>query len=197
MYHDLTQGNITRGLLRFALPMIAGDLLQQFYNIADTLIVGRALGRDALAAVGSAFSLMIFLTSVFLGLSMGAGALFSIRRGQGDDRGLRTAAGHAFLLIAGVTAVLTATVYLLLDGILRFLQIPPALYAPMREYLAIIFAGLAGTFFYNFFACLLRAVGNSVAPLWFLGAAALLNVGLDLLFAVSYTHLTLPTNSRV
>lgn len=73
MYHDLTQGNITRGLLRFALPMIAGDLLQQFYNIADTLIVGRALGRDALAAVGSAFSLMIFLTSVFLGLSMGAG----------------------------------------------------------------------------------------------------------------------------
>ena len=127
MYHDLTQGNITRGLLRFALPMIAGDLLQQFYNIADTLIVGRALGRDALAAVGSAFSLMIFLTSVFLGLSMGAGALFSIRRGQEDDRGLRTAAGHAFLLIAGVTAVLTATVYLLLDGILRFLQIPPAL----------------------------------------------------------------------
>ncbi len=186
MYHDLTQGNITRGLLRFALPMIAGDLLQQFYNIADTLIVGRALGRDALAAVGSAFSLMIFLTSVFLGLSMGAGALFSIRRGQGDDRGLRTAAGHAFLLIAGVTAVLTAAVYLLLDGILRFLQIPPALYAPMREYLAIIFAGLAGTFFYNFFACLLRAVGNSVAPLWFLGAAALLNVGLDLLFVLVF-----------
>ena len=186
MCHDLTQGNITRGLLRFALPMIAGDLLQQFYNIADTLIVGRALGRDALAAVGSAFSLMIFLTSVFLGLSMGAGALFSIRRGQGDDRGLRTAAGHAFLLIAGVTAVLTAAVYLLLDGILRFLQIPPALYAPMREYLAIIFAGLAGTFFYNFFACLLRAVGNSVAPLWFLGAAALLNVGLDLLFVLVF-----------
>lgn len=73
MYRDLTKGSITRGLLLFALPMVAGNLLQQLYNIADTLIVGQALGRNALAAVGSAFTLMTFLTSIFLGLSMGAG----------------------------------------------------------------------------------------------------------------------------
>ena len=78
MYRDLTKGSITKGLLLFALPMIAGNLLQQFYNIADTLIVGQALGKNALAAVGSAYALMTFLTSIFLGLSMGAGALFSI-----------------------------------------------------------------------------------------------------------------------
>lgn len=182
MYRDLTQGGITRGLLLFALPMAAGDLLQQFYNIADTLIVGRALGRDALAAVGSAYSLMTFLTSVFLGLAMGAGALFSIYIGRGDRDALRRAVAHAFALIFGVTALLTLSVYLLLDPILRFLQIPKTLYASMRAYLRIIFAGLPATFLYNFFACLLRAAGNSVTPLWFLGVAAVLNVGLDLLF---------------
>ena len=84
MYRDLTRGSISRSLLLFALPMIAGNLLQQFYNIADTLIVGRALGSEALAAVGSAYTLMTFLTSIFLGLSMGSGALFSIYRGRGD-----------------------------------------------------------------------------------------------------------------
>ena len=81
MYRDLTKGSISKGLVLFALPMIAGNLFQQLYNIADTLIVGQALGKNALAAVGSAYTLMTFLTSVFLGLSMGAGALFSIYLG--------------------------------------------------------------------------------------------------------------------
>ena len=95
MYQDLTKGSITRGLLLFALPMVAGNLLQQLYNIADTLIVGQALGRNALAAVGSAFTLMTFLTSIFLGLSMGAGALFSIYLGRKDHLALRSAVAHS------------------------------------------------------------------------------------------------------
>ena len=182
MYRDLTHGSITKGLLLFALPMSAGNLLQQLYNIADTLIVGQALGRNALAAVGSAYTLMVFLTSIFLGLSMGAGALFSICLGRGDKKALRAAVAHAFALIGAVTLVLNLSVYLLADPILRFLQIPHELYSSMRDYLLIIFGGLAATFLYNFFACLLRAVGNSVVPLWFLGISALLNIGLDLLF---------------
>lgn len=186
MYRDLTKGSITKGLLLFALPMIAGNLLQQLYNIADTLIVGQALGKNALAAVGSAYTLMTFLTSVFLGLSMGAGALFSIYLGKNDRDALRRAIWHAFVLILAVTLVLNAAVYACIDQILRFLQIPDELYAPMREYLMIIFAGLLATFLYNFFACLLRAAGNSVAPLWFLGTAAVLNVGLDLLFVLVF-----------
>ena len=182
MYRNLTHGSITKGLLLFALPMIAGNLLQQLYNIADTLIVGQAFGRNALAAVGSAYTLMVFLTSIFLGLSMGAGALFSICLGRGDKKALRAAVAHAFALIGAVTLVLNLSVYLLADPILRFLQIPHELYSSMRDYLLIIFGGLAATFLYNFFACLLRAVGNSVVPLWFLGISALLNIGLDLLF---------------
>ena len=84
MYYDLTKGKISKNLILFALPMMAGNLMQQFYNIADTLIVGRVVGKNALAAVGFAYTLMTFLTSIFLGLSMGAGVLFSIYKGEND-----------------------------------------------------------------------------------------------------------------
>ncbi len=182
MYRDLTRGPIARSLVLFALPMMAGNLLQQFYNIADTLIVGRALGTDALAAVGSAYTLMTFLTSILLGLSMGSGALFSIYRGQGDEASLRSAIAHAFGLILLLTLVLNAAVYAFLNPILHFLRVPAAVWGGMREYLLVVFAGLVATSVYNYLACLLRALGNSAAPLVFLGVSALLNVGLDLLF---------------
>lgn len=182
MYRDLTRGPIARSLVLFALPMMAGNLLQQFYNIADTLIVGRALGTDALAAVGSAYTLMTFLTSILLGLSMGSGALFSIYRGRGDEASLRSAIAHAFGLILLLTLALNAAVYSFLNPILHFLRVPAAIWGGMREYLLVVFAGLVATSVYNYLACLLRALGNSAAPLVFLGVSALLNVGLDLLF---------------
>ena len=182
MYRDLTRGPIARSLVLFALPMMAGNLLQQFYNIADTLIVGRALGTDALAAVGSAYTLMTFLTSILLGLSMGSGALFSIYRGRGDEASLRSAIAHAFGLILLLTLALNAAVYAFLNPILRLLRVPAAVWGGMREYLLVVFAGLVATSVYNYLACLLRALGNSAAPLVFLGVSALLNVGLDLLF---------------
>ena len=118
---------------------------------------------------------------------MGAGALFSIYLGKKDYGALRSAVHHALVLIFAVTAALNVLVYAFLDPILRFLQIPDELYSSMREYLVIIFAGLIATFLYNFFACLLRAVGNSVAPLWFLGTSALLNIALDLLFVLVFS----------
>ena len=186
MYRDLTKGNITGTLLLFALPMLAGNLLQQFYNIADTLIVGQFLGSNALAAVGSAYTLMNFLTSVLLGLSMGSGALFSILRGRGDQDRLRSAVLHAFVLIFAVAAIMNIAVYLWIDPILKFLQAPPDVYGLMREYLWVIFAGISAVFFSNFFACLLRAVGNSAAPLIFLSVSTCLNVGLDLLFVLVF-----------
>ena len=182
VYRDLTRGPIARSLVLFALPMMAGNLLQQFYNIADTLIVGRALGTDALAAVGSAYTLMTFLTSILLGLSMGSGALFSIYRGRGDESSLRSGIAHAFGLILLLTLALNAAVYALLNPILRFLRVPETVWGGMREYLLVVFAGLIATSVYNYLACLLRALGNSAVPLVFLGVSALLNVGLDLLF---------------
>ncbi len=150
MYRDLTKGNITKTIILFALPMIAGNLLQQFYNVADTLIVGQVLGSDALAAVGSAYTLMTFLTSVLLGLSMGAGALFAIYRGKGDNEKLKSAIVHAFLLILIITLILNITVYLFIDPIMGFLNVPEQVYGLMREYLWIIFAGIGATFFLPF-----------------------------------------------
>ena len=186
MYHDLTKGSISRSLLLFALPMMAGNLLQQFYNIADTLIVGRVLGKNALAAVGSSYTLMTFLTSIFLGLSMGSGALFSIYRGKGDERALKSSIAHACGLILAVTLVLNAVVYIFIDPILSFLRVPEEVWGGMREYLLIIFAGLLATSLYNFFSCLLRALGNSTVPLVFLAVSAILNIAWDLLFVAVF-----------
>lgn len=186
MYYDLTKGKISKSLIMFTIPMIAGDLLQQFYNIADTLIVGQVLGKNALAAVGSAYTLMIFLTSLFLGLSMGAGALFSIYRGNDSDENLRIAVGQAFSLIMLVTIVLNIAVYILINPIMIFLQVPDEVYRGMKIYLLIIFIGLIATSLYNFFSCLLRALGNSLVPLIFLAVSTVLNIGLDLLFVVVF-----------
>ena len=182
MYYDLTRGKISRSLILFALPMIAGNLLQQFYNIVDTLIVGRVLGSNALAAVGSSYTLMTFLTSIFLGLSMGAGALFSIYQGRKDLSSLKLSILHAFLLILAVTLVLNLAVYAGIEPILTFLRVPDEVRPGMRTYLLIIFAGLIATSVYNFFSCMLRALGNSSVPLIFLAVSAVLNIALDLLF---------------
>ena len=182
MKTELTQGPVVKTMLRFAVPMILGNLLQQCYNIADTIIVGRYLGTDALAAVGSAFSLMTFITSVILGLAMGSGTVFSIRYGQKDTLGLKEGILASFVLLGAVTLVLNIVIYVGLDWIIRVLQTPYELVEMMREYLVVIFAGMAGIFLYNFFASLLRSVGNSVIPLVFLAASALLNIALDIWF---------------
>ena len=182
MNNDLTRGPVMGTMLRFAVPMILGDLLQQCYNIADTLIVGRFLGADALAAVGSAFSLMTFLTSILLGLAMGSGTVFSIRFGQGDRRGLRECVLASFVLLGAAAVVLDVLAFAGTDFIIRFLRTPAELVEMTREYLTVIFAGIAGIFLYNFFASLLRSLGNSVAPLAFLAVSAALNIALDLWF---------------
>ncbi|MFQ7309650.1 MAG: MATE family efflux transporter [Mediterraneibacter sp.] len=182
MENELTHGPVMKTMLRFAIPMILGDLLQQCYNIADTLIVGRFLGADALAAVGSAFSLMTFLTSIILGLAMGSGTVFSIRFGQKDERGLKEGILASFALLGLVTIVLNILVFAGIDQIIWFLRTPDGLMGMMEEYLSVIFAGLIGIFLYNFFASLLRSLGNSMIPLAFLAVSAGLNIALDLWF---------------
>ena len=184
MNRDLTQGPVMGSMLRFAVPMILGDLLQQCYNVADTLIVGRYLGKNALAAVGSSFTLMTFLTSILLGLCLGSGAVFSIRFGRRDQSGLREGAYAAFALIAGITLALNLLAFACLDWVRVFLRVPDEVWGMMREYLAVIFCGIAATFFYNFFAAYLRSVGNSVVPLLFLAGSAALNIALDLWFVL-------------
>lgn len=186
MKKDLTQGRVTATMLAFAAPMILGNLLQQCYNIADTLIVGRFLGSDALAAVGSAYTLMTFLTSILIGLCMGSGSVYSFYFGRREEASMKSSMVISFFFI-GLTAVgMNLLLYLWMRPILRLLQVPAGLFDMMAEYTAIIFSGIFFVFLYNYFAFLLRAVGNSVTPLWFLGGAAVMNIVLDLLFVIRF-----------
>lgn len=180
MNHSLTQGPITRNMLLFALPLMVGNLLQQMYNLADAWVVGRFLGPDALAAVGSSYTLMTFLTSILLGLCMGSGAAISMQYGAGEQARLRRCVFLSFGLIALLSLVLNGAVSLGMDGILWVLRVPAEIRPLMQEYLAVVFFGILATFLYNYYASLLRAIGNSAAPLLFLAVSAVLNVVLDL-----------------
>ena len=182
---DLINGNITVSMLRFAFPLMLGNLLQQCYNIADTLIVGRVLGADALAAVGSSYALIVFVTSVFIGLCMGCSAVFSMQYGAGDLKGLRQSIFSSIFLVGIVTLFLNACSIIFLSPIIRILQTPPELEQMVYDYLLIIFTGMIPVCVYNFYAFLLRAVGNSVVPLVFLIISVVLNIILDILMMVT------------
>ncbi len=173
---------MTGTLLTFALPMIAGNFLQQLYNIMDTLIVGRALGPDALAAVGSAYTLMTFLNSVLIGMCMGSGALFSFYFGKKDLSAVKRRMQSSFLLTGMAAVVMEALSLFLCDPILRLLSVPDEVAGMMRDYVVVVFLGIVFVFLYHYYAFVLRSLGNSFVPLVFLGAASLLNIGLDLLF---------------
>lgn len=182
MNYDLTQGNIMKNLLKFSFPIMVGNVLQQLYNVVDTLIVGRYLGKNALAAVGSSYTLMVFVTSIILGLCMGSSAFFSMQFGRRDQKRLEQGIYMAFLMIGIVTLVLNILVYIGIYGILAFLRVPEEVIPYMKAYLLWIFAGIAATFLYNFVANFMRALGNSFIPLCFLGISAVLNIFLDLFF---------------
>lgn len=186
MHQNLTQGNVTKSMLLFAVPMILGNLLQQFYNIADTLIVGRFLGSGALAAVGASYALMSFLTSIFLGLCMGSSVIFSIHYGAGRIDALKNSIFLSFVLTGILSLIIEIAVLFFTDPLLNLLQIPEDIYTETKDYLQIIFIGILFTFVYNFFASLLRSVGNSVLPLIWLAVSTVLNIALDLLFILNF-----------
>ena len=184
MNKDLTKGPVVKSMLLFAIPMILGDLLQQCYNIADTLIVGQFLGKTALAAVGSSFTLMTFITSIILGLCMGSSALFSMRFGQRDESGLKQDLCASFFFIATISVLLNIIAYICLDALRLFLRVPLEVWGDMRCYLLFIFMGIIAIFLYNFFAAYLRSIGNSVTPLVFLALSSIVNIILDLYFVI-------------
>lgn len=184
MNNSLTHGPITRSLIFFAIPMIIGNLLQQFYNVADSFIVGQFLGSQALAAVGSSFTLMTFLTSIILGLCMGSGILFSMYYGANQIEKMKTAFFVSFVGIMIFAIVLETICLFAIHPILNFMNIPLDIYQQSYDYLSIIFIGFFFTFLYNYFASLLRALGNSKVPLYFLAAATIINIVLDIYLIV-------------
>ena len=183
---DLVTGSITGKMLRFAFPLMLGNLLQQCYNIADTLIVGRVLGTEALAAVGSSYALIVFLTSVFIGLSMGCSAVFSIQYGARALKEMRQSIFSSLLVVGGVTILLNVCSLVFLTPVVRLLQIPSELQQMVHNYLFIVFLGMIPVSIYNFYAFLLRAIGNSTVPLTFLMVSVVLNIILDLVLMVGF-----------
>lgn len=181
---NLTEGSILKKLMLFSLPMMLGNLLQQIYNIADTIIVGRFVDSDALAAVGSSYTLMTFLTSLIIGLCMGSGAMFSKSFGAGDIQEMKQDIRLSLFFIGTVTIVIYLLVFPGTDFILHLLSVPNNIYELTKNYIEIIFIGIGFTFLYNFYAYLLRAIGNSIVPLIFLAISSLMNIALDLYFVI-------------
>ena len=182
MTNDMTKGAITPLLIRFTIPLVLGNLFQLTYNAADSIIVGKFVGEDALAAVGTSNPLMTLAILFINGMCLGAGILVSTAFGAGDtklvERQVSTTA------IAGTVFSLTfsALCVLLADPLLRLLQVPAAILPIAVNYLRIVFAGLIFTFFYNFLAATMRALGDSKSALYFLMISAVLNIGGDLFF---------------
>lgn len=179
---DLTSGNITSGLWAFAVPLMLGNLIQQFYNLADTWIVGRYIGNIGLAAVGSSYTLMTFLTYIIIGLCLGNSTFISMEYGKKNIEKIRNGIYISFVMILAVTVGIIIIFYGFLDEIIKMLQVPKDTVADMKVYLVYVFIGFFATFIYNYISNVLRAIGNSVIPLIFLGVSVVLNVFLDILF---------------
>jgi putative MATE family efflux protein len=184
--YDLTKGNETKAILKLAGPMIIGNLFQQLYNVADTIIVGRFIGPHALAAVGSSFSLMVLLNSIILGLCMGSSAVFSILYGAKEIDKLKNSFFISFCIIALLSLVINFLALFYIDDILVLLRIPQEILADTKTYLQIIFYGIIFTSLYNYFAGIMRSLGNSLIPLIFLIISAIINIILDIVFVVPF-----------
>ena len=182
MSKDLTQGRPFRVLLQFSLPVIAGNLFQLFYTLADTVIVGRTLGAQALAAVGSTTIVIYFVLCFVQGFTGGFGICLAQRFGARDENGQRSSAAVSWLLSAGFAVIITVIFCALAHPILRWMRTPEDIYAEAYSYMFIVLLGTGATVFYNMISNMLRSLGDSRTPLFFLIFSALLNVVLDLVF---------------
>lgn len=185
---DLTNGKPAGLIISFAIPMIIGNLFQQLYNVVDSIVVGQFVGKNALAAVSSGFAVMVFVTSIIIGLCMGAAVVFSQFFGAGEIEQLKRAITTSFIFIFVVTLILMIGTLIGLDTIMRFMNIPNELYVETKSYLGIIFLGLIFVFLYNAMGSLLRALGDSKTPLYFLILSALINIVLDLVFVLVFNQ---------
>ena len=182
--NDMTVGNPVSLIIRFMIPMCLGNIFQQFYNIADSIVAGQFLGVDALAAIGSTGSLMFFVTGWLNGLSSGFAILVSQWFGAKQYDKMRHYVAMSVYLAAAFAIVMTIGFEALNEPILRLMNSPEDLMGSVKGYMGIIYAGLIVTAAYNSLAAFLRALGDSKSPLYFLIISAVINVFLDILFIV-------------
>lgn len=179
---DMTKGNPLRLIIFFALPLFASNLFQQFYNLADTAIVGHILGDEALSAVGSVSSIYGLIMALCFGMTNGFAILISQYFGAGDQKKMKQAIAGTVMLAVAFTLVLTVVATLLLKPVMRILNTPDEIFDNAYTYIRIVVVCCVVMVFYNMLASILRALGNSKIPLVFLVISSVLNIGLDLLF---------------
>ncbi|MBN1687265.1 MAG: MATE family efflux transporter [Spirochaetales bacterium] len=183
---SLTEGNETKVIINFALPMLIGNVFQQLYTTVDGIVVGRGVGKEALGAIGASFPIIFFMISLSMGLMMGASIMLSQFFGAKDYvRMKRTmSTGYVFLIAASVAVTIVG---LALSGpVLKAIKVPDAVYPHAKSYLQIMFIGMFFMFGYNTISAILRGLGDSKNPLYFLIVASIVNVGLDLLFVLVF-----------
>ena len=183
---DMTKGNITRHLVNFALPLLLGNLFQQLYNMVDTWVVGNYVSNEAFSAVGTVGPVINTLIGFFLGLSSGAGVVISQYYGAGREEKVRQAVHTALMLTLALGVVFTAAGIAMTPLMLQLMKTPAEVAPEQATYLRIYFAGVIGLLLYNMGSGILRAVGDSRRPFYFLVVSAVLNTVLDLLFVIKF-----------
>lgn len=186
MKGDMTCGNPMSLIIKFFIPMFIGNLFQQLYNVVDSVVVGRFVGNEAFAAVGSCFLIMSFITSILIGLSIGVGTLFSQLFGAREYDKLKKTISTSFIFIMTISLLLSVFTVLFLDEILVLFRLPAEIIPYAKDYLLYIFIGLFFAGLYNICAYLLRSIGDSKSPLYFLAISSVVNIVLDLLFVIKF-----------
>ena len=186
MEKDMTTGSPAWTIFHFVLPVFLGNVFQQFYSMADTIIVGKFVGNKALAAVGSTGTIMFLIITSLIGMTVGFTVLTSQRFGAGDMDGMRKTVGCAAILSVIVSVVATAVSMLGMRSLLTIMNTPADIFDDAYAYIMIICGGIFAQVLYNYLASVLRALGNSRTPLYFLILAALLNIVLDLVFIIQF-----------
>ncbi|MFR3727526.1 MATE family efflux transporter [Lacrimispora sp.] len=186
METDMTKGSPLPIILRFTLPLFLGNIFQQLYNMVDTIVVGRFVGPDALAAVGSTGTIMFLVIGFSQGMSTGFTVLTSQRFGAGDGEGTKHSVANGTLLSLFVIAFMTSVSLLFMKPLLRLMNTPEDIFKDALTYISIICIGIVANVFYNLFSSFLRSVGNSRVPLLFLAFSSGLNLVLNLLFVIAF-----------
>ncbi|UPA29665.1 MATE family efflux transporter [Terrisporobacter glycolicus] len=186
MTNDMTQGSPLKIFIFFSIPLLIGNIFQQLYSMVDTIIVGRFVGVDALAAVGSTGSMFFLVNGMILGLTSGFGVLVSQKFGAKDEAGVKKAVASNITLTLISTFLMTVIALIVKNPLLRMMNTPENIFDNANTYITIIFAGLITQALYNMSAGILRALGDSKTPLYFLIISSILNVILDLVFIINF-----------
>lgn len=184
--NDMTAGEPMKLILSFTLPIFIGNVFQQFYNMADAVIVGKFVGNQALAAVGSTGTIMFLIFGFVVGMTAGFTVLTAQKFGAGDMAGMRRTVAGAGILSLAVGIFLTISFLLFMKPLLVLMHTPEDIFADAYAYIMIISGGILAQMLYNLLSSILRAIGNSKIPLYFLILSALLNIVLDLVFIVVF-----------